>query len=215
MFFGNLNNNIPAVMILRHAERFTVDNIYNHKEILLTDKGIYDSLSLGKEIKKHFTKIKIYHTPVKRCKQTAYYIALGIDADIEIEELNLLDDAGYFYKYDEIVEIIKENGPAGFAEKWCNRELSNEIIIPYDKLSMFQLNLLLDQLKQNFDLVINVVHDWNIYALLKFYFKLSIEEIGVPPYLSGIILYKNETGEICMQYSEKPDIIKLPHPGKA
>jgi hypothetical protein len=64
-----------------------------------------------------------------------------------------------------------------------------------------EMALIIEQLDRYNRLVIDVTHDWNILLLLQYYFKLRVEYTGIPGYLDGIAVYK-EDDEICLSYKK-------------
>ncbi len=185
--------NCTFAATIRHAEREHITEPLRALEALLTVKGKADAVSLGKTIAP-FGDIRIYHSPVERCRQTAENIAGGIaSAGGKSAMAGQLMDLGGPYITgnwtDMMVEVAKY-GFDGFVRAWFDGRLPEGLITPLDVSAKAQLRVLRDQLENEGPSTINVSHDWNLMCLREYYFGIRHEDAGTPGYLTGITAVK-------------------------
>ncbi len=201
-----------AIMV-RHAERYPIENMANALELLLTDKGKEDALMLGQSLSR-YSPLAIFHSPVPRCKETADCIRDGIisaNQKATIEGL-LLDLGGPYIIGDwyAVVKAIEEIGHTRFIRKWFNNELPTSLIMSLPEAAQIQLNILVNQLRSYSHSTINVTHDWNIMIMREYFLHLRHEDIGDPDYLDGVFAFiKN--GRIHLGYHDRISVLDLPH----
>ncbi len=88
-----MNVNDKISLLLRHSDRDDIPKDSFGNEILLNEKGQHNAQKFGESLAK--TKInKIYTSPVKRCVQTAEFIAKGYGRSLEIIETTALGAPG-------------------------------------------------------------------------------------------------------------------------
>ena len=68
-----------AAVMLRHAERFPILVATDHTLVELTPNGAVAAEAFGARID-GFDCVRIFHSPVKRCRQTAESIARGVSS---------------------------------------------------------------------------------------------------------------------------------------
>jgi broad specificity phosphatase PhoE len=172
-------------LLIRHADRFDIPAGTEDKGILLTDKGITNAIQFGRRLSDCQIN-KIITTPVKRCIQTAEYIASGYGKEIKIEPSKTF--GGLHIRDWQIAgEWLKKNG----YEEWY-RNIINGLSAPgiYDagqyKESM--TNFLVENTKTS-GLTIFISHDFLIafyqYAVNKITYTMFTDWVN---YLSGLIL---------------------------
>lgn len=210
--------NIPDItstiaIMVRHAERYPINNMANALELLLTTKGKEDAFILGQNLSR-FSPLAIYHSPVPRCKETAESIRDGItnaNHQATIEGL-LLDLGGPYITGDwyAVVKAIEEIGHTIFIRKWFNNELPTNLIMSLPEAARIQLMILVNQLRSGTNSTINVTHDWNIMIMREYFFKLRHEEIGDPDYLDGIFAFY-ENSRLHLGYHNHVIVVDQPN----
>jgi phosphohistidine phosphatase SixA len=181
-----------VAIILRHAERHPIVNYINALDPCLTEKGMADAYHFGRFFKE-FDPIKLYHSPVLRCKQTADSIFSGLlSINRKATLVGHLSELGGPYitsPWEGITANLEHIGHAAFIRKWFNYEFPSEYIMPLDLAAKSQLRILINQLNSDDSSTINITHDWNIMLLREYYFNLRHEDIGEPEYLDGLCAY--------------------------
>ncbi|MBN2533607.1 MAG: histidine phosphatase family protein [Spirochaetales bacterium] len=185
-------NSKVQLLFIRHAERHIITRLEKHREVSLTKKGEHDSFLFGKKIKEYNKKAVIFHSPVKRCIQTAEHIFKGInDKNSTLRGVqSVLGGDHYSKNPKEISSYFNKYGNRKFLRRWFNSGLPDGFIMPHKDVARMEMNLILEQLDTYEGLIINITHDWNILVLLEYYFGLPFEEAGMPNYLDGIAVYK-------------------------
>lgn len=115
-------------LIIRHAERFKIEEGQQGDDVNLTPLGFKTALEYG-EFMQNFNVNKIYTSPVKRCFDTAKQIAKGYNNSIvEIEQSSFLGSPSAYIKdeniafkhmndvsfYEGYLKLIKDESRPGF-----------------------------------------------------------------------------------------------------
>jgi hypothetical protein len=200
-----------VAIILRHAERHPIINYTDAFDLCLTEKGKTEAYEFGQLFKK-FDSVKLYHSPVLRCRQTAEGIVAGIlSINKKASIVGYLLDLGGPYvtsPWEGITAMVERMGQSAFVRKWFNNEFAPDYIMPLNLAAKSQLQILIKQLHPDNSSTINVTHDWNIMLLREYYFNLRHEDIGEPDYLDGLYAYiQNES--LHLVYNEHKKIIDL------
>jgi hypothetical protein len=201
----------PVAVLMRHAER---DQFKLGKETdpLLTKRGHRDSYELGRDLSV-LAPVRIFHSPIKRCEQTAQELCRGLAENNGRCEINgVIEDVGpslYVTDIKRIIMALEEQG-SGFFRLWFDGKLPEDLIAPVEVAAERELSILTAQLTEDRHFTLNVSHDWNIMVLLEHYFKLKHEDIGYPGFLSGVVAYR-ENQTVHLYYGERRCAISLPH----
>ena len=81
-------------LILRHAERESINNDEFGNEVSLTNNGLLNAEKLGNTLSLYKVN-KIYTSPIRRCVQTALCIQKGLGNDIDVIITNQLGNPGF------------------------------------------------------------------------------------------------------------------------
>lgn len=199
-----------AIMV-RHAERYPINNMVNALELLLTSQGKQDAYMLGKSLAR-YSPLAIYHSPVPRCQETADSIREGIISVNQPATMEgyLLDLGGPYItgNWEAIVSNIEQMGHANFIRKWFDNELPESLIMSLPEAAQNQLKILVNQLRSNRHSTINITHDWNIMIMREYFFKLRHEDIGDPDYLDGVYAFV-KNGKLHLGYHEHIAVINI------
>lgn len=179
----------PLALIIRHAERHPIDSMSNPFAAMLTEKGANDAFAYGERLSLPGT-VRLYHSPVARCRETAYNIGRGLSEktgqDIPVE--SIMDLGGPYIRGDwnQVSKLIDKIGHDEFIRQWFDGNLPHDMLMPLEDTALNQLGILAGQLTCSSDSFINVTHDWNILAIREWVFKIRHEEEGWPDFLDGI-----------------------------
>jgi broad specificity phosphatase PhoE len=205
-------------VIIRHAERYSIDNMVNAFEAELTEKGLRDASKFGKDLtdlpgveKKR--NILFYHSPIKRCIQTAETIQKSIENSGYSSKMvgDMFELGGPYIAGDwsDVAGEIEKNEYEVFIRKWFNNEYPSDLVMPLKESAYTITGALLDRLKGEDVFTINVTHDLNVLVLREYFFNIRHEEVGIPGFLDGIVLYVEE-GRMHLLYNDLKVSVDLP-----
>jgi len=199
----------PAAALIRHAERFPfIPGI--EEEPLLTTKGHRDSYELG-GVLKALAPLRVYHSPVTRCRQTAQELCRGLEDEkghcTMAGEIEMLGPSVFVVDWDRMMSAIEEQGTS-FLRLWFDGGIFNDFMVPLETAAKKELDILSGQLSEDGVFSLNVSHDWNIMLILEHYFKLRHEDIGFPDFLSAVVAYK-EDGKLHLLFGEHGCTVEL------
>lgn len=196
----------PVSIIIRHAERFNITSMKKALDVLLTEKGKEDARNLGKSLLIQ-KPVMCYHSPVTRCGETAENIIHGLreqgrSAEMGGVEMKL---GGPYIKGDwkKISEMVGDMGQEEFIRKWFSGSFPENMILSLEDAAHQQLEILANQLNNNQSSTINISHDWNILILRTRYFNLSLNDMGMPDFMEGMVYYMDDSGKPVLQFGEK------------
>jgi len=209
-----LNRSSRLAVLIRHAARSNpIDDDYYHLPLL--PEGVEASLEFGKRLPKG-RLIKIYHSPVPRCEETAKHILEGassVGGSIQFMGARDFLSPRFMLKPREIIKEIEKIGVEVFARKWLNGELDEKVMEnPWRVASQLIAEIkghLQEDRTPGPTLHVYVSHDWNILAVRDLYLGVKHEEEGWPLYLDGLIFTLNH-GEITLRW--KARTVTLPAP---
>ncbi len=181
----------------------------NALDILLTENGRREACSLGKNLS-FLSPVRLYHSPVPRCRETAEEIHTGISATgNESEVAGEIFNLGGPYIQGDWLQVVKEvdrYGQGSFVRKWFNGEISTELIMPLEEAALLQLKTITENLEENAHSSIYVSHDWNIMILREYYFKLAHEDVGLPPFLDSVAVYRENNNMVLLYHDKKIEV---------
>ncbi|MBN2354274.1 MAG: histidine phosphatase family protein [Spirochaetales bacterium] len=203
-FIDALDPDRPQVLLMRHAERFAITDIESSMDVLLTEKGKRDAYDLGRLLGGRFGPARLYHSPIKRCFQTAERIMSGmLDGGGAAVVEGPLDWLGGGFVQAEVSYVdgrIGTSGVPGFMRQWFDGLLPEDKIAPPARAARMELGYLHRQMDGKAGLVVDVTHDWNIMLILEHYLNLRHEDIGFPPFLGCLVVSRNSPGGLVLEY---------------
>ncbi len=195
-----------AILIIRHAERYTIDEIENVHLPLLTEKGKRDSFQFGRDLSK-IGEVRLFHSPVMRCQETAVEISRGLNESGNEAAVagHALELGGPFIAGDwkDIAAEIKRHGYREFVRMWFDGKVSEKTIMPLGRSAILTTEFFLRQYNDSDTFIINVTHDWNLMILREHYFGLRHEDLGLPDFLDGMIFYVTGRKAMLMYHGEE------------
>lgn len=187
-----------AALVVRHAERHPVIDLRNHEEVLLTERGHVQAEKCGTLLAPLAARLRVLHSPVERCAQTARGIVAGArgagsDAEVvcAVEEL-----ASPFVKdKTRAWDLVTATGP-GFIREWFDGRMPPDVFEPRAQAARGQLDVVSRWLTQHTErepdtLVVFVSHDWNIAIVREELLGVTPETVW-PGYLDGVVVSVDE-----------------------
>jgi len=201
-----------VAILIRHSirESHILGKIIS--QYLLTEEGKELAFWFGKNLPKD-RKIRIFYSPVERCKQTAIFIKKGLqlNKNIKIESIEKKEYLDTIVNNKEFDKLVKKYTCSKFVNKWINKEISNKII-KNPNISFYQMmnEIILSMKKQKEkSLDIYIAHDFNIFLIREFIFKNRNKNIEWPDYLDGIIISSENDNKIKLKWRKFEKIINL------
>jgi len=177
-------------LAVRHATRETITDARQSIYQLLTPEGKAMAYDFGTKLSTN-KPIRIYHSFIERCKQTADSIAEGFQG--EIISINTADTLTGFYVYnpEPVLGNVNDIGSFKFLSNWFQNCYSTKDIMPALKARQQMLDFFIKTFNPHY-LNIHITHDWNIAVLYSLYYNIINEEYKWPGYMHGVSLQKND-----------------------
>ena len=180
---------VDVSLVIRHAEREEIPaGAFGH-DVNLTAEGTRAAEELGAALSGD-RALTLLSSPVPRCVQTARGILEGAGSSAEVITDRRLGDPGAF---------IVDPGIAGplFLElpipEIARRQLQYDMPLPgmrpVSEGAEILLDLVTSSLGENGQLHVFVTHDIILSVFVASIFRSSLEEIGWPGYLEGLLLW--------------------------
>jgi hypothetical protein len=187
----SLPTHAAAAVLLRHAERFPLVEATDHTLVELTPDGAVAAEAFGGRIA-GFDCVRIFHSPVKRCRQTAEGIARGVSSTgCPVEIAGPEDALGVDYIIDPMeagrLSVLHGNH---FVRLWFSGQVAPTVIRAAEHIAARKLAFLSRRLQepspQGRRLDLHVSHDWNIIVLRELVCGVRHEEAGWLDFLDGV-----------------------------
>lgn len=187
----SLPTHAHAAAFLRHAERFPILAAADHTLAELTPNGHAAAEAFGTRVT-GFDRVRIFHSPVKRCRQTAEGIARGLGtAGCAVEVVGAVETLGVDYIADpaETARLATQHGDH-FIRLWFSGQVGTTVIRAAEQIVARKLTYLNERLQepcpQGRRLDLHVSHDWNILTLRELVCGVRHEEAGWLNFLDGV-----------------------------
>lgn len=181
----------PVAAMLRHAARHAIADPTKPHLAELTPEGRAHAEEFGAELR-GFARVRLFHSPVVRCRDTAECIACGAGrAGLEVEIVGPRPELGIDYIRD-LKEAARLTGlhHDHFVRLWFDGAVPPSVVDPIPHLAELKLGFvrsrLLELEGQGGVLDLHVSHDWNILALREHCCGVRHEEAGWLDFLDGI-----------------------------
>jgi len=187
-----------GALVIRHAQRQEMRGAEGYRTCGLTARGKEQASEFGRALAGRFPGYRIFHSPVKRCEQTA----LAISRELGVRRVQPEKMLGVSYIRVSVEEGFTEADRHGdnFLREWFGGRVPPEIFMPLAEARDQQVSYLRSKLANSGGktLDIHVTHDWNINILREGIFGLRHEDIGWPDYLSGLAFHSRPEGLIAV-----------------
>lgn len=187
----SLPKDAPAAAILRHAERFPIVDASAPTLAEITPAGAATAEAFGAKIE-GFDCLRIFHSPVKRCLQTAECIARGAASkghSVEIVGPQPALGVDYILDVKEAGRLTVLHGDH-FVRLWFSDKIATTVIQAARPLAEAKIAYMEQRLKDSCPrgrrLDLHVSHDWNIIVLRELVCGVRHEEAGWLNFLDGI-----------------------------
>jgi len=188
---GTLAPDGATAAILRHAARFPIADPAHPTLAEITPDGAAAAEAMGRRIT-GFDRVRLFHSPVKRCRQTAECIARGaLAAGVEIEYLGPEDALGvdYLLNLPEAGRLTTLYGDH-FVRLWLSGQIPENVVLAPKLVAGEKLKYLAGRLTEPSNrgrrLDLHVSHDWNILILRELMLGVRHEDVGWLTFLDGI-----------------------------
>lgn len=195
-------------VLLRHGEKAAGGTEVDR---LLTSEGHREARSLGENLPKG-RQVRIWHSPVPRCRQTAEdclagYVqanpgadALLMGAEPRLESLSALS-----LDHRARSELIANaGGPLTFLRAWLDDLLPAGVIhrsadVSHDVAGWIISNL---RVAPEGALHLNISHDFTLLALRAHVFRVKLEDLSWAGYLDGIVFELTPQGRVVARWRD-------------
>jgi hypothetical protein len=193
-----IRDNTPRTvsLLIRHAHRFPIPKgVIKHQNVPLTQKGRKLAFAFGKTLPLSYS-LRLFHSPVPRCKETAEYVLKGFQSSDGVAKLMGEKEFLLIHLVDqrEMVRILDEIGHQQFGYRWLKGQFDETIIANPDRVASTMIKgvirLMENAGEQNMD--IHITHDLNILSVRDFISPVPDDTFDWPAYLDGIIFTQNE-----------------------
>jgi len=199
------------IIILRHSHRNNPTKFEKMHEVKLTPQGHQIANLFGQKLPPSRT-IRLYHSVVERCQETAEEILEGFESaggiggikGILTPLFNAGTAPGLF------LDIFKKVSPLTFMHRWAVGFYSPDIIIPFHTYCQNAAKIIWKNINkaQESGIDIHITHDIFLIALRYGWFGLPPDRDWVP-FLGGIafVLKENE-----IELYNKDKFLSIPNP---
>ncbi len=204
----------PSAILVRHAERKPIIKVQDAVDAPLVQAGKQAAQSLGKLLA-NLSPIRLFHSPVPRCKQTAEMISQGASsagAQVSLEGENFTIGGPYMRDWNTAMGHVLKTGPMPFIKDWFAGKLPDELAKDARESASEQVSVLLEQLTapDASGCTLNVTHDWNIILVRHFFLGLELEKVGWPHYMEAVVASMQDSNTLRLTWAGKSKDFKLP-----
>ncbi|AOS43309.1 Histidine phosphatase superfamily (branch 1) [Lacunisphaera limnophila] len=208
---NSLTAHRAVAAVLRHAARHPIIDPREPLAAELTAEGLQDAEAFGARIT-GFDRLRVFHSPVKRCQQTAERIAAGAGrAGLAVELVGPQPELGVAYILDQ-VETGRLSGVHGehFVRLWFTNQVPVAFIERGPDVARRKLAYLQSRLRDPSDsgrrLDLHISHDWNVIILRELLLGVRHEEAGWAPFLDGVA-FTLEAEKLRAFYRERKAVV--------
>lgn len=188
----------PSVAaIIRHAERYPIVDPSRPCDAEIKPAGAEAARAFGAGLS-GFDSVRLLHSPVTRCRQTAECIAEGASKiGLRTEILGPQEVLGVDYILD-LVEAGRLTALHGdhFVRLWFEKKIPEAVIWSTDRLAEAKFSFLRRRLLEPHSggrrLDLHVSHDWNIIVLREYLLGVRHEDTGWLDFLDGLCFSNTE-----------------------
>lgn len=205
----NAPSTAPAVAaVMRHAARHPIANPAEPALAEITPAGAKAAEGFGARLA-GFDRVRLFHSPVKRCAQTAECIARGAaQAGLAAEVAGPQAALGIDYILDlaEAGRLTAQHGDH-FVRLWFTAQVPATVIRPPRGIAASMLELVAARLREpaagGRRLDLHVSHDWNVIILREHLLGVTHEDAGWLTFLDGVAFVAENGGGLSAAYRGK------------
>ncbi len=179
-----------VLLVIRHAARHPIRGTEDGWTAPLTDAGSEEAHATGAAIAAlDLGTMAAYASPAPRCVATAALLLSGAGQASEVRA-DARFGGPYVLDQERAFRRMHQLGNAGFLRAWFDGGWS-DAMQPATEAAKDQLRALLTVLRSPGPAVRVVVsHDWNIALLRDRILALPHEQVGLPGFMGGMLLYE-------------------------
>lgn len=189
----------PVAAVMRHAARHPIADPQRPELAELTADGCAAAEAFGAQLGS-FSRVRLFHSPVKRCQQTAECIARGVGrtgtgAIVELVGPHPALGIDYIRDLTEAGRLTVQHGDH-FVRLWFEGRVPPTVVDPVPALAALKLDFVRAQLAAATPgtLDLHVSHDWNIIVLREHLVGVRHEDAGWLTFLDGVTFRPSERG---------------------
>ncbi len=185
-----------VAVLIRHAHRRPIPKgVVDHVGVPLTRQGRRRAFAFGAQLPLSYA-LRLYHSPVPRCKETAECILQGFHSKGGSGDVMGAQDFLFIHLVDQraMVRILDDLGHHRFGYRWLKGAFDAAVIEdPRDVASNTIHGVLAlmdgDGAKR---IDIHVTHDLNLLAVREWIAPVPNEHFEWPGYLAGVLFTHND-----------------------
>jgi broad specificity phosphatase PhoE len=190
-----------AALLVRHAERGPVHDLRTHEQVLLTARGHIHARAAGASLAAPLASspapvMRLLHSPVPRCRETAEGIAAGaadVGVGTEVAGVRAVLGTPFVRDPEAVWAMVARQGPS-FMRAWFDGALSPSVLEPKESAAWAQIGAAQAELvASDAPLVVLVTHDWNLALVREALLQVRYEDAW-PGYLDGVLLIADGDG---------------------
>jgi len=187
---------VPAVLFIRHAERYDIEQAAEPDAVMLTPAGEEAARAFGGRLPLA-RRLRVYHSPMPRCRVTAERIAEGFSAaGGQVTFEGVLEGLCRTYLTDlpgvrALIRQCQDDGE-DVIRAWFDGRFDPAMIDPCP-VAAEKLRLLAETVSSPDPdiLTILVSHDWEILALREAFLGVRHEDVGWVDFLDGLAMARD------------------------
>ena len=181
---------VDVSLVIRHAEREEIPAGTYGYDVILTDHGRRTAKQLGTTMSEK-RMMTVISSPVPRCVHTAQQILHGAGSSSGVVTDRRLGDSGAFMIDPEIAgPLFLEVSIPEIARRQLQDDAPPPGMRPTNEGVSILLDLVASYLNSNGQLNVFVAHDVILGVLVGSIFRLSVEQVGWPAFLEGLLLWR-------------------------
>jgi broad specificity phosphatase PhoE len=197
--------------VMRHAARHPIANPAEPTLAEITPEGARAAEAFGARIN-GFDRIRLFHSPVKRCAQTAQCIARGAASiGVATEIAGPREELGVDYILDLAeagrLTLLHQHH---FVRLWFANQVPGSVIRPPHGIARRKLEFVNAHLRESHPggrrLDLHVSHDWNVIVLRELLLSIRHEEAGWLTFLDGVA-FAGEAAQVRAFYRERDAVV--------
>lgn len=188
-----------SAIFMRHAERFPIVDAADPTLAEITPDGAVAAEAFGANIT-GFDCVRLFHSPIKRCRQTAEFIARGAESGgcaVEIAGPEPTLGVDYILDLKEAGRLTILHGNH-FVRLWFTGQVPSTVIRSAAQIAAGKLVYLTRRMQEpcarGRRLDIHVSHDWNVIILRELMLRVRHEDAGWLTFLDGLAFSSSAEG---------------------
>lgn len=175
-------------VVFRHAEK-DLNSKQKPINVLLTERGKKSATDFGVAIE---TKkpIRLFHSFIKRCEQTADSIIEGYRGKVVQKKVEEVLSGHYLFDAKKVIEESEKTDKYNFITNWYSGNYSRKNLMSF----VDARQMMIETIKANYNpdfLDIYITHDWNVVLLYSFCYDIKKADYPWPEFMDGVCFFKN------------------------